>query len=119
MAQIITLPRTISFTRQFEEMALFSEKSANGDLFYAGLVDGSVEISFDSTGDYWITDIHLKVDNGRRVKDGGAAKVVRISADEQPSLYWHLLDTFTDKFHDTILEWCHAEAADRDLRIAA
>lgn len=119
MAQIITLPRSISFTRQFEELPLYSEKAANGDLFYAGLVDGNVEISFDGSGDYWISDINLKVDNGRRVKDGGTTKLVNINGDENPSLFWHILDVFTDKYHEIILEWIYEEMAERGLRIAA
>lgn len=122
MAQIVTFPRTISFVRQFEELALFSEKSANGDLFYAGLVDGSVEISFDPSGyrsDYWVADIKIRVDNLRRVKDGGAAKVITINADENAALYWLLLDVLTDKYHETILEWIAEECAENDIPFAA
>jgi hypothetical protein len=119
MAQIITLPRTISFRREFEELPLFSEKDANGDLFYAGLVDGSVEISFDSTGDWHVSDIKIRVDNLRRVKDGGVARVITVDADENPALYWLLLDVLTDKYADTIDEWVAFEAEEHGLRIAA
>jgi hypothetical protein len=118
MAQIITLPLTIKFTRAFEELPLYSEKTKSGECFFAGLVDGSLEISFDASGDWHVSDIHIKVENYRR---GAAneARTVRIDADESPSLYWHLLDTLTDKYAATIAEWIAEEAAERDLQIAA
>ncbi len=117
MAQIITLPRTITFTRQFEELPLYSERSA-GVLFCAGLVDGSMEVSFDSTGDWWISDIHINVEN-YYPGNANLAKTVRIDADGNPSLYWHLLDTLTDKYAATIEEWIAHEAEECGVRIAA
>jgi hypothetical protein len=118
MAQIITLPLTIKFTRAFEELPLYSEKTKSGECFFAGLVDGALEVTFDASGDWHISDIHIQVENYRR---GAAneARTVRIDADENPSLYWHLLDTLTDKYAATILAWCHEEAAEYGLRIAA
>jgi hypothetical protein len=118
MGQVLTIPRTITFTRQFEELPLYSEKTRSGETFFAGLVDGALEISFDSTGDWHVSDIHLRVQN-HRTGDAAAAKVVRIDADENPSLYWHLLDTLTDKYTDTIQEWIAMEAEEYGLRIAA
>ncbi len=118
MAQVITLPRTITFTRQFEELPLYSERTKSGETFFAGLVDGSLEVSFDSTGDWHISDIRIRVQN-YRMGDAALAKTVRIDADENPSLYWHLLDTLTDKYADTIREWIVLEAEEYGLRIAA
>lgn len=118
MAQIITLPRTITFTRQFEELPLYSEKTRSGEVFAAGLVDGSIDVSFDPSGDWHISDIHIKVENYRMGKDN-LAKTVRIDADENPSLFWHLLDTLTDKYAATIEEWIAFEAAEYGLQIAA
>jgi len=118
MAQVITLPRTITFTREFEELPLYSERTRSGECFFAGLVDGSIEVSFDASGDWSISDIHLKVQN-YKMGDAGRAKTVRIEADENPSLYWHLLDTLTDKYADTIQEWIAMEAEGCGLRIAA
>ena len=109
MAQIIPLPRTITFTREFEELPLYSERTRTGECFFAGLVDGSLEISFDSSGDWHISDIHLRAQN-YKMGDGACAKTVRIDADENPSLYWHLLDTIADKYADTIQEWIAMEA---------
>ncbi len=118
MGQVITLPRTITFTREFEELPLYSERTRSGETFFAGLVDGSLEVSFDSTGDWHISDIHIKVENYRTGK-ANVAKTVRIDADENPSLYWHLLDTLADKYAATIEEWIAHEAEDHGVRIAA
>jgi hypothetical protein len=118
MGQVVSFPRTISFTRQFEELALYSEKTRSGDLFFAGLLDGSIEVTFDHTGAWDITDIHIKVDNGRWGMRA-EVKVVQVDADENPALYWLLLDVLTDKYASTIDEWVQIEADDRGLRIAA
>jgi hypothetical protein len=118
MGQVVSLPRTISFTRQFEDMVLFSEKTRDGELFFAGLLDGSVEVTFDHTGAWDITDIHIKVENGRWGMRA-EAKVVRVDADENAALYWLLLDVLTDKYANTIEEWIAFEAEDRGLQIAA
>jgi hypothetical protein len=118
MGQVVSFPRTISFTRQFEELALFSEYTRSGDLFYAGLIDGIIEISFDHTGDWSISDIHIKAENGRWGMRA-EAKVVRVDADENAALYLLLLDVLTDKYAGTIEEWVQIEAEDRGLRIAA
>jgi hypothetical protein len=118
MGQVVTLPRTITFTRDFEELPLYSERTRSGECFFAGLVDGSIEISFDASGDWHVTDIHLRVQN-YRMGDAAVAKMVRIDADDSPSLFWHLLDTLTDKYADTIQEWITMEAEEYGLRIAA
>jgi hypothetical protein len=110
--KLITFPRQNSFIREFEELPLYSEKAANGDVFFAGLVDGVVEISYASDGAWHISNITIKVDNGRRVRDGGVTKAVHIDADENPSLYWHLLDVLTDKYATTISEWVAFEMAE-------
>lgn len=112
MAQIIIYPRHLAFVRQFEELALFSEKTAAGDLFYAGLLDGEIEVAYDASGDWHIADINIKVDNLRRVKEGGAAKLVNVNADDMPALYWLLLDRLTDVYADTISEWVAFEMAE-------
>ncbi len=118
MGQVHTFPRTISFTRQFEELPLFVEKTEAGDVFCAGLVDGNLEISFDQDGEWTITDIHINVHD---YKTGYAnrAKTVRVDADENAALYWLLLDVLTDKYADTIREWIALEAEECGLRIAA
>jgi hypothetical protein len=104
MAQIITLPRTMSLTRQFEELALFTEKTASGDLFCAGLLDGTVEISFDADGDWWVSDIHIEVENYKR-GPANRSKTVRIDADNNPALYWLLLGVLTDTYANSVAEW--------------
>jgi hypothetical protein len=118
-ADLITFPRKLSFERSFEALPLLSEKAANSDVFCAGLVDGSMEISFTRAGDWLISDVHILVDNGRHVRDGGARKAVRINGDEHAALYWLLLDVLTDKFAVTIGQWVREEAAARGLPIAA
>ena len=82
MAQVITLPRTITFTREFEELPLYSERTRSGETFFAGLVDGSLEVSFDSTGDWHISDIHIRVQNYQM----GDAALAKISASAGPAL---------------------------------
>jgi hypothetical protein len=41
MAQIVAFPRTLAFTRAFEELPLFTERAPNGDFFFAGLINGT------------------------------------------------------------------------------
>jgi hypothetical protein len=38
------------FTRAFQELPLFTQRGPNGDLFYAGMIDGSIEISVTPGG---------------------------------------------------------------------
>jgi hypothetical protein len=100
------------FTREFEELPLFSQRAPNGDLFYAGLIDGSIEISFNRSGDWWISDLHISLDNARRAQDGIHRKMICLNADECPGFYWSVLDIFTDKYADTIEEWIALELAE-------
>jgi hypothetical protein len=112
-------PRKLSFERRFEALPLFAEKAANGDVFCAGLVDGTMEVSFDRTGDWYISTVHILVNNGRDVRDGGTRKAIRINGDDHTNLYWLILDVLTDKFAATITAWVREEAAARGLPIAA
>jgi hypothetical protein len=119
MAQILVFPQTHVFTREFEELPLFSQRAPNGDLFYAGLIDGSIEISFNLSGHWWISDLHIAVGNARRGQDGIRRRIIHLNPDESPALYWLALDVFTDKYADTIDEWMHEEAARSGVQIAA
>jgi hypothetical protein len=118
-AEVITFPRALAFEREFQALPLFAETAANGDVFCASLVDGAMQISFTRAGDWYISDVHIFVNNGRHVRDGGARKAVRINGDDHTSLYWLILDVLTDKFAATITAWVREEAAARGLPIAA
>ena len=118
MAQVVTFPRTISFTRTFEELPLFAEKTKAGEVFFAGLLDGTLEVSFEPSGEWTITDIHIKVENGRYGKQA-EAKIVPVNGDDNPALYWLMLDVLTDKLGATIDEWVYWEAQERGIRLAA
>jgi hypothetical protein len=115
MAQIVTFPRTLVFTQAFEKMPLFTERTRNGDLFCAGLVDG-VEVSVSPGGDWWISDLHIAVENARRTDDGALGKLVRLDPDESPNLYWLALDVLTDKFANTIQAWIDEASAEAGLQ---
>jgi hypothetical protein len=119
MAQILAFPKTLFFAREFEELPLFSERALNGDLFFAGLIDGTIEISFNLSGNWWISDLHISVENARRGQDGIERKIIHLNADECPAFYWAALDVFTDKYAATIEEWMHEEAARSGVQIAA
>jgi hypothetical protein len=114
MGQIVSFPRTLVFTRAFEQLPLFIERAGNGDLFCAGMVDGSIEISVAPSGDWWISDIHILVKNACRA--GTTSKTVRLDPDEHEGLYWLVLDVFTDKYSATIEEWVREAAAESGLR---
>jgi hypothetical protein len=114
MAQIVAFPRTLALTRAFEELPLFTQRAPNGDLFYAGLIDGSIQISFDPSGNWWISDLHIVVKNACRTE--AVAKTIRLDPDEHESLYWLVLDTFTDKYSATIEEWVREASAEAGLR---
>jgi hypothetical protein len=113
MAQLVAFPRTLAFTRAFEQLPLFTQRAPNGDLFYAGLIDGTVEISVGRSGDWWISDIHIVVKNACRTD--GAAKTIRLDPDEHEYLYWLALDVFTDKYSATIEEWVREAVAESAL----
>jgi hypothetical protein len=113
MAQIVAFPRTIAFTRAFEQLPLFTAPARNRDLFFAGLIDGSVEISVDPLGNWWISDLHICVKNALR--DEAGVNTVRLDPDEHESLYWLVLDVFTDKFSNTVEEWVREATADAGL----
>jgi hypothetical protein len=115
MAQIVTFPRTLVFTQAFEKMPLFTERTRNGDLFCAGLVDGVIEVSITPGGDWWISDLHIAVENARR-RDGAPGKLVRLDPDEAPNLYWLALDVLTDKFANTIQAWIDEASAEAGIR---
>lgn len=107
MAQIVAFPRTVTFTRAFEQLPLFTQRAANRDLWFAGLIDGSVEISADPSRNWWVSDLHICVKNACRAEV--AAKTIRLDPDEHESLYWLVLDVFTEKFAATIEEWVREE----------
>jgi hypothetical protein len=116
MAQIVAFPRTLACTRAFEELPLFTQRALNGDVFYAGLINGSIEISFTAGGDWWISDLHIAVDNARRGDDAASGKLVHLDPDESPSLYWLALDVLTDRFATTIQAWIDEAVAEAGLR---
>jgi hypothetical protein len=114
MAQIVTFPRTLTFTRAFQELPLFTERATNGDLWFAGLIDGSIEISVSPSGDWWISDLHVAVKNACRTDAG--IKTIRLDPDRCESLYWLVLDVFTCKYAATIEEWAHEASAEAGLQ---
>jgi hypothetical protein len=114
MANIVAFPRTLAFTRAFPELPLFTQRAPNGDLFYAGLIDGTVEISVGRAGDWWISDIHIVVKNACRIE--APAKTIRLDPDEHEGLYWLALDVFTDKYSATIKEWVREASAEAGIQ---
>jgi hypothetical protein len=114
MAQIVAFPRTLAFTRAFEELPLFTDQATNGDVWFAGLIDGEIEISANPANDWWISGIHIVVENACRAETG--TKTIRLDPDEHGSLYWLVLDTFTNKYSATIEEWVREAAAEAGLR---
>jgi hypothetical protein len=114
MAQVVPFPRTLVFTRAFEELPLFTERAHNGDLFCAGLIDGVIEVSVSLSGDWWISDLHIVVKNACRTEAG--TKTVRLDPDEHERLYWLALDLLTDKFATTIQAWIDEAIVEAALR---
>jgi hypothetical protein len=115
MTLIVAFPRTLTFTRAFEELPLFSEDAANGDLFFAGLIDGSIEISVDPWGNWRISDLHVSVKNARPTAAGINNKKVQLDPDLSPSLYWLVLDVFNGKYTATLEEWVSEATAEARL----
>lgn len=105
---ILTFPSSYSFKRTFEQLPLFSQKAANGEVFAAGLIDGEVEVSYDHDGQWWVSDISISIDNFRM---GSAAqgKTVPLCPEENPGLYNLILDVFCDKYAETIDQWVYDE----------
>jgi hypothetical protein len=113
MAQIVAFPRTLVLTRAFQELPLFTQRAPNGDLFYAGLINGSIEISFTPAGEWWISDLRIAVANAGRGDAPG--KLIQLDPEESPSLYWLALDVFTDKYAATIEAWVREAVAESGL----
>jgi hypothetical protein len=61
-------------------------RSVTPDLFYAGLINGSIEISFTPAGDW--SDLQIAVANAGRGDDAAPGKLIQLDPDESPSLYW-------------------------------
>jgi hypothetical protein len=113
MAQIVAFPRTLVLTRAFEELPLFTERAPNGDLFYAGLINGSIEISFTPAGKWWVSDLRIAVASAGQ--EDAPGRLIQLNPEESPSLYWLALDVFTDKYAATIKEWVREAAAEAGL----
>lgn len=110
-SNILTFPSSHSFKRTFEELPLFSQKAANGEVFAAGLVDGEIEISYSPAGDWWVSDISITIDNFR-MGAAAQAKTIPLCPEENQVLYSLILDVFTDKYAETIAEWVGEEIAE-------
>jgi hypothetical protein len=113
MAQIVAFPRMIAFTRAFEELPLFTQRAPNGDLFYAALINGSIEISVAPNGAWWISELHIVTKDAWGIE--AKPKTVRLDPDEHETLYWLILDTFTDKYTATIEEWVREATVEAGL----
>lgn len=112
MAKVLTFPRNYSFERKFEELPLFSEKEPKGEWFFTALIDGTMEVSFDSTGEWWISSIRIEVENFKRTKDGGRSKLIELNGDDHPGFFWLILDVLADKYANTIADWVAFELAE-------
>jgi hypothetical protein len=114
MTQIVAFPRPLAFTRAFEELPLFTDRAIDGDLWFTGLINGSIQISFDPSGNWWISDLHIVAKDACRTES--RTKTIRLDPDEHECLYWLVLDTFTDKYTATIEEWVREASAEAGLR---
>jgi hypothetical protein len=117
MARADTIPTTSCFTRQFEELPLFTH-FVGGEKLTAGLIDGEMEITYSTVdGTWWVSDLWIRTDNHRF---GAASKTgqLNLNADDE-RLYLSILDSLTERYCDYIDEEIADELAELGIRVAA
>jgi|SRR6267154_2092271 len=117
MAQAITTPTSFKLIRKFEELPLFRSVHA-GETFFSGLVDGEYEIDFDQSGEWSISDVWIRADNGR-CGLAAAGRLVNIERFDDERFHWILLDAIEDCYNPQIEEAVGAELAWMNVRTAA
>jgi hypothetical protein len=118
MSQANHVPTTSSFTRQFEELPLFTH-FAHGEKLTAGLIDGEMEVTYSTVdGTWWVSDLWIRTDNHRF---GAASKSgqLNLNADTDERFYFSILDSLTERYCDLIDEEIADELAELGIRVAA
>jgi hypothetical protein len=111
------VPSTFVFSRKFEELSLFVQSTGPGQpVWRAGRIDGEAEISFDHTGDWWVSDLWIKADNGRC---GPEARGKAINLDPRDQLWLMIIDSLESGYRDQIEESIDAEFAAAGFRLCA
>lgn len=106
-----------SFERKFEELPLFWNFQ-KGTMWRAAYVDGTFEVSYDRTGAWTISDVHLVVDDGTGA--AGKTKVLRLDGEADEAFYLLVLEALTQRYAGSIEEWIVDDMADDGIdRIAA
>lgn len=117
MAKATSTPISFSLTRKFEELPLFTTAHA-GVQFFTGLLDGEFTVQFDQAGEWIISDVALKVDNGK-LGSQAECKIVTLDGDKNEQLYLVILDALTDRYAGSIPYWISEELAHFNISIAA
>lgn len=89
-------PFPAAMEQPFEEVPLIW-KEDKATKWFGGYVSGQVEISYYPNRDWWISDIFVAVDNGRR-GDEAEGKLLAVNPEDNRDLYTML--------HDSIMEHC-------------
>ena len=104
---------TFTLVRPFDDLALFSRFVA-GTTLHAGLLSGEMEISIDpdiNGGEWWISDIHLMVEN---FKPGSFNKSAMVTpdGDSDERFMLLLLDAIADQYGTWIEDLVQDELAE-------
>jgi hypothetical protein len=110
----VTLPTTLTFTRQFEELPLLTHL-AQGERLFGALLSGEYEVSADQRdGDWWISDLWISTENGR-LGTASRSGMLNLNADANEPMYLAILDALTDRCRDQIEETIEAELAENGV----
>lgn len=103
MKSVLSAPSTFTIAMPIEELALFW-RFAEGTPMSAGRVDGHMEISVDMSiagGDWFVSEIWIDVENHRMGAENKWHRA-HLSADEDQSFYWLILDAIDHQYSTRI-----------------
>jgi hypothetical protein len=117
MPKAIPSPTASSFKHKFDELPVFFEFTG-GTVWRTGRIDGEFEVSYETDGDWIVTDVWIATDNGRYGSDA-LGRTVHLDADRHEAFYLLALDAIEAQYKSLIEEMIAEELAERRVARAA
>jgi hypothetical protein len=107
MARSDFAPTSFSLRKPFEELPLFWQ-CVSGFPFRSSRIDGEFEITFDRDGEWQISDLWIKADNGK-VRSEEVELLIQIDGDINERFFLTVADAVTNQYHTRIEDWIQDE----------
>lgn len=117
MPKADTIPTSFSLRKPFEELPLFWQFHS-GFPFRAARIDGEFEFTFDRKGEWQISDLWIKADNGK-VRAEEVELLIQIDGDTNKKFFFVVADAVTNRYGTRIEDWIADELAYAGLHRAA